>query len=72
MSVTIAWGISTMIVNSFQISNELQLTPLAPERAAQAVQSKDARIWLDVQTAEPAGSIRLLGVPAYASLQAGS
>ena len=43
-----------MIVNSFQISNELRLTPLAPERAAEVVQNKDARIWLDVQTAEPA------------------
>ena len=43
-----------MIVNSFQISNELRLTPLAPERAAEVVQNKDTRIWLDVQTAEPA------------------
>ena len=42
-----------MIVNCFQINDELQLIPLAPESAAEACQSKDARIWLDLQTAEP-------------------
>jgi Mg2+ and Co2+ transporter CorA len=42
-----------MIVNSFQINDESQLMQLAPERAAEACQIKDSRIWLDVQTAEP-------------------
>jgi magnesium transporter len=41
-----------MIINSFQINDELQLMPLAPERVAEACQNKDARIWLDVQTTE--------------------
>jgi hypothetical protein len=41
-----------MIVNSFQISDELQMVPIDHERAAQAGQIRDARIWLDVQTAE--------------------
>jgi Mg2+ and Co2+ transporter CorA len=40
------------MVDSFQINDALQLTPLAPEKAAQACQNKDARIWLDLQTAE--------------------
>ena len=43
-----------MIVNSFEINDALQLTPLAPEQAAEASQKADARIWLDVQDFEPA------------------
>ena len=42
-----------MIINSYQIKDALQLKPIAPERAGEACQSKDARIWLDLQTAEP-------------------
>ena len=65
-----------MIVNSFQISNELQLTPLAPERAAQMCQIRDARIWLDVQTAEPAelenwlDKLGIIGLPRRLCLEA--
>jgi magnesium transporter len=43
-----------MIVNSFQINDAFQLTPLTPEGAAEAVQRTDARIWLDLQALEPA------------------
>ncbi len=39
-----------MIVNCFQINDELQLIPLAPESAAEVCQSTDVRIWLDLQT----------------------
>jgi magnesium transporter len=42
-----------MIVNSFQINDALQLTPFAPEKAAEAYQRTDARIWLDLQAFEP-------------------
>jgi hypothetical protein len=38
-----------MIVSSFQISDELQMVLIDPERAAQAVEIRDVRIWLDVQ-----------------------
>jgi magnesium transporter len=43
-----------MIVNSFHINDALQLTPLAPEQAAEMSQKADARIWLDVQDFGPA------------------
>ena len=65
-----------MLVNSFQISNELRLTPLAPERAAEVVQNKDTRIWLDVQTAEPAeieawlDTLGIIGLPRRLCLEA--
>ena len=42
-----------MIINSFQINETSQLTPLAPEQAAEASQKADARIWLDLQDFEP-------------------
>jgi Mg2+ and Co2+ transporter CorA len=45
--------VNTVIVNSFQINDALQLTPLAPGSAAEACQSKDARIWIDLEAAEP-------------------
>jgi magnesium transporter len=41
-----------MIVNSLQINDALQLKPIAPENVMDACQSNDARIWLDLQTAE--------------------
>jgi magnesium transporter len=65
-----------MIINSFQIDDELRLTPLAPERAAQVVQNKDARVWLDVQTAEPAeienwlDTLGIIGLPRRLCLEA--
>jgi Mg2+ and Co2+ transporter CorA len=65
-----------MIINSFQIDDELQLTPLAPERAAQVVQNKDARVWIDVQTAEPAeieawlDTLGIIGLPRRLCLEA--
>jgi magnesium transporter len=42
-----------VIINSFQIDEDLQLKPLAPEEAAQASQLSDARIWIDLQDFEP-------------------
>ena len=63
-----------MIVSSFQISDELQMVLIDPERAAQAVEiraffdgfvSKQVIVPATICTftlAEPAGSIRLLGV----------
>ena len=42
-----------MIVNSFQIDDALQVTPLAPELAAEASQRTGSRIWLDMQAFEP-------------------
>ena len=42
-----------MMVNSFEISEALQLIPLAPEKVAEAHQKTDARIWLDLQISEP-------------------
>ena len=65
-----------MIVNRFQISDELHLAPLAPERAAQVVQKKDTSIWLDVQTTEPAklekwlDTLGILGLPRRLCLEA--
>jgi Mg2+ and Co2+ transporter CorA len=41
-----------MIVNSFEINDALQLTPLSAEAVAEACQSMDARIWLDLQDVE--------------------
>ena len=41
------------LITSFKINDNLQLAPIAPENAAEACKSKDARIWLDLQTAEP-------------------
>jgi hypothetical protein len=35
-----------MIINSFQINDALQLTPIAHEKVADACQSKEARIWV--------------------------
>ena len=43
-----------MIVNSLQINEALQLTPLASEQIAEASQNSDARIWLDLQDPGPA------------------
>ena len=65
-----------MLVNKLQINNELQLTPFAPERTAEAFQNKDARIWLDVQTAEPAeieawlDTLGIIGLPRRLCLEA--
>ncbi len=42
-----------MIVHSFEIDDALELTPIDPETATQALQSPDARIWLDLQAAQP-------------------
>jgi magnesium transporter len=42
-----------MTVHAFQINEAIQMTPLAPEKAAEAVQGADARIWLDLQGVEP-------------------
>jgi magnesium transporter len=42
-----------MNVNCYYIDEALQLTPFASENAAEACQRTDARIWIDVQTAEP-------------------
>ena len=42
-----------MMVNSFEINDALELAPLAPEKAAQAHQKTDAKIWMDSQTSEP-------------------
>jgi magnesium transporter len=42
-----------MIASSYQINDALQMTPIAPESVAEACQSKDARIWLDLQAPEP-------------------
>ena len=41
------------LITSFKINDNLQLAPIAPENVAEACKSKDARIWLDLQTAEP-------------------
>jgi len=43
-----------MILESIQIDQELRLTPLASENAAEASRDPDARIWLDLQAFEPA------------------
>ncbi len=37
-----------MIVKSYEIDEALQLTPVAPERIAEATQRGDARLWLDL------------------------
>ena len=42
-----------MIVNSFKIDEALELTPIDPEAATQALQNPDARIWIDLQAAQP-------------------
>jgi magnesium transporter len=42
-----------MIVNSVQIDEAMQMTPVAPERAAEACQAADARVWIDLQAFEP-------------------
>ena len=42
-----------MSTSTYQIDDELQLTPVAPERAAEQLQKPDARIWLDLQAPEP-------------------
>ncbi|MCP4404462.1 MAG: magnesium transporter CorA family protein [bacterium] len=42
-----------MTVNAYQIDDTLQLTPFAPEQAAEMSQQSDARIWLDLQTSDP-------------------
>jgi hypothetical protein len=65
-----------MIINSFQIDDELHLTPLAPERVAEVFQNKDTRIWLNVQTAEPAeieawlDTLGIIGLPRRLCLEA--
>ena len=46
-------GQNTMIVNSFQIDESLQLTPFSAEKAPEACRSTDARIWLDLQAFKP-------------------
>lgn len=43
-----------VIASSFEIDEALQLLPFPPERAAAAVERPDARVWLDLQDAEPA------------------
>ena len=42
-----------MIINSFQINEALQLTPLTTEEVTEARKSSDARIWIDLQDFEP-------------------
>ena len=41
-----------MIVQSYEIDAALELTPIDTERATLALQSPDARIWIDLQAAE--------------------
>jgi magnesium transporter len=41
-----------MIVDGLQIDQALKLTPFPPEKAAEACQSADARIWLDLRASE--------------------
>ena len=41
-----------MIINSYQINDGLQLTPMDPEKIPEASQSPEARTWIDVHTAE--------------------
>lgn len=43
-----------VIASSFEINEALQLLPLPPESAAEAVEGPDARIWLDLQDPGPA------------------
>jgi len=45
--------VSTMIVNSFQIDEALQLKPLSVEELSEARTTADARIWIDLQGFEP-------------------
>ena len=45
--------VSTMIVNSFQIDEALQLKPLSLEELSEARTTADARIWIDLQGFEP-------------------
>jgi magnesium transporter len=42
-----------MIANCLQIDEALKLTPMDPERAAEAIRRPDARVWLDLQGFEP-------------------
>ena len=42
-----------MIINSYQINDALQLTPVDPERTTEACQRTDSRIWLDLLDPEP-------------------
>ena len=42
-----------MIARCRQIDDMLQLTSLDPEKAAEACQRTDARIWLDLEACEP-------------------
>ena len=42
-----------MTVNGFEIDDALELKPIDPETAVQALQSPDARIWLDLQVDAP-------------------
>jgi magnesium transporter len=43
-----------MIISSYQLNDGLELTPLAPEDAADACQNKAATVWLDLQGFESA------------------
>lgn len=40
------------MINCFEINDTLQLVPLAPERAPEACQAADARVWVDLQSEE--------------------
>ena len=42
-----------MIINSFNINEDLQLTPLDPDLAAKAQRQRDARTWIDLSAYEP-------------------
>jgi magnesium transporter len=42
-----------VIINSFQITEDLRLQPIDSEEAVEATGSSDARIWIDLQDFEP-------------------
>jgi len=54
-----------MIATCYQIDDALQLTPLPAERAAEECQRAEARIWIDLHTADPGeveGWLERLGI----------
>ena len=42
-----------MIANSFEITEALQLKPVASESVAETAQRPDARVWLDLMDCTP-------------------